>query len=53
MGLSIVDYLSGITLAFACTAALVGALKSGKGCDVDVTLYDVAMHERPISPPGI
>ena len=45
MGLSIVDYLSGITLAFACTAALIGALKSGQGRDVDVTLYDVAMHQ--------
>jgi len=45
MGLSIVDYLSGITLAFATTAALVGALKTGQGRDVDVTLYDVAMHQ--------
>ena len=45
MGLSIVDYLSGITLAFATTAALVGALKTRQGRDVDVTLYDVAMHQ--------
>ncbi len=45
MGLSIVDYLSGITLAYACTAALVGALKSGRGRDVDVSLYDVAVHQ--------
>ncbi len=45
MGLSIVDYLSGITLAFASTAALIGALKTGQGRDVDVTLFDVAMHQ--------
>ena len=45
MGLSMVDYLSGITTAFALTAALVGALRNGKGRDVDVTLYDVAMHQ--------
>jgi len=45
MGLSIVDYLTGITAAFALTAALVGALRTGKGRDVDVTLYDVAMHQ--------
>lgn len=45
MGLSIVDYLTGITTAFALTAALVGALRSGRGRDVDVTLYDVAMHQ--------
>jgi crotonobetainyl-CoA:carnitine CoA-transferase CaiB-like acyl-CoA transferase len=45
MGLSIVDYLSGITLAFALTAALFGAQRTGRGRDVDVTLYDVAMHQ--------
>ena len=45
MGLSIVDYLTGITTAFALTAALFGAARSGRGRDVDVTLYDVAMHQ--------
>ena len=50
MGLSMVDYMTGMTLAFATSAALIGALKSGKGRDVDVTLYDVAMHQ--LSYPG-
>ena len=45
MGLSMVDYMTGLTLAFSLTAALVGALKTGRGRDVDVTLYDVAMHQ--------
>ncbi len=45
MGLSIVDYLTGITTAFALTAALFGAARTGRGRDVDVTLYDVAMHQ--------
>ena len=45
MGLSIIDYMSGVTMAFALTAALLGAFRSGEGCDVDVTLYDVAMHQ--------
>jgi succinate---hydroxymethylglutarate CoA-transferase len=45
MGLSIVDYLTGITTAFALTAALLGAARTGKGRDVDVTLYDVAVHQ--------
>jgi len=45
MGLSIVDFMTGTTLAFATTAALFGASRSGKGMDVDVTLYDVAMHQ--------
>ena len=45
MGLSIVDFMTGVTLAFATTAALFGALKTGTGMDVDVSLYDVAMHQ--------
>jgi succinate--hydroxymethylglutarate CoA-transferase len=45
MGLSIIDYLTGITTAFALTAALLGAARTGRGRDVDVTLYDVAMHQ--------
>jgi crotonobetainyl-CoA:carnitine CoA-transferase CaiB-like acyl-CoA transferase len=45
MGLSIVDYLTGITTAFALTAALYGAARTGRGRDVDVTLYDVAIHQ--------
>jgi len=45
MGLSMVDYVSGITAAFALTAALLGARDSGKGQDVDVSLFDVAIHQ--------
>jgi len=45
MGLSIVDFMTGLTTAFALTAALFGAARSGKGRDVDVTLYDVAIHQ--------
>jgi crotonobetainyl-CoA:carnitine CoA-transferase CaiB-like acyl-CoA transferase len=45
MGLSIVDYLTGVTAAFALTAGVLGALKSGQGRDIDVTLYDVAIHQ--------
>ncbi len=45
MGLSIVDYLSGITAAFALTAAVWGAGRTGHGQDVDVPLYDVAVHQ--------
>jgi crotonobetainyl-CoA:carnitine CoA-transferase CaiB-like acyl-CoA transferase len=45
MGLSVVDYLAGITTAFAITSSIIGALRTKKGRDVDVTLYDVAMHQ--------
>ena len=45
MGLSIVDYMTGVTTAFALVAALLGAARTGRGRDVDVSLYDVAMHQ--------
>lgn len=45
MGLSIVDYLTGLTTAFALVSALFGASRTGRGRDIDVTLYDVAMHQ--------
>jgi crotonobetainyl-CoA:carnitine CoA-transferase CaiB-like acyl-CoA transferase len=45
MGLSIVDYMTGITTAFAVLAALIGTLRSGRGRDVDVSLFDVALHQ--------
>jgi len=43
-GLSIVDFLSGLTAATALLAGVMGARASGRGCDLDVSLYDVAMH---------
>ncbi len=45
MGLSIVDYLSGVTMAVGLLAAVIGALKTGKGRDVDVSLFDVALFQ--------
>jgi crotonobetainyl-CoA:carnitine CoA-transferase CaiB-like acyl-CoA transferase len=45
MGLSIVDYMSGVTLATGMLAAIIGALKTGKGADVDVSLFDVALFQ--------
>jgi crotonobetainyl-CoA:carnitine CoA-transferase CaiB-like acyl-CoA transferase len=45
MGLSIVDYMTGITVATAVLAASIGVMKSGKGGDIDVSLFDVALHQ--------
>lgn len=45
MGLSIVDYMTGITTALSLLAALMGAQRSGQGCDVDVSLFDVALAQ--------
>ena len=43
-GLSVVDFMSGLTAAMGLLAAVMGARSTGKGCDVDVALYDVAMQ---------
>jgi crotonobetainyl-CoA:carnitine CoA-transferase CaiB-like acyl-CoA transferase len=45
MGLSIVDYMTGITTALAILAALLGVARDGRGRDVDVCLFDVALHQ--------
>lgn len=44
-GLSMVDYMTGTTMAMGLLAALVGAGRSGIGRDVDVSLFDVALHQ--------
>ena len=43
-GLSIIDMMTGTTAALALVSALVGARATGVGRDVDVSLFDVAMH---------
>jgi crotonobetainyl-CoA:carnitine CoA-transferase CaiB-like acyl-CoA transferase len=45
MGLSIVDYMTGITTAVAILSSLIGVLKGGRGHDIDVSLFDVALHQ--------
>jgi crotonobetainyl-CoA:carnitine CoA-transferase CaiB-like acyl-CoA transferase len=45
MGLSIVDYMTGITTAVAVLASLIRVMKTGRGGDVDVSLFDVALHQ--------
>jgi crotonobetainyl-CoA:carnitine CoA-transferase CaiB-like acyl-CoA transferase len=44
-GLSIVDYITGITTALGLVSAVLGARTTGKGCDVDVSLFDAAVHQ--------
>ncbi|HEY4298614.1 MAG TPA: CoA transferase [Paraburkholderia sp.] len=43
-GLSIIDLMTGTTAAMALLAGIVDARKSGRGRDVDVSLFDVALH---------
>lgn len=42
-GLSIVDFMAGLAMAFGLVAALFDARRSGVGRDVDVSLFDVAL----------
>ena len=50
MGLSIIDYMTGITTALALVSALLGVSRSGAGRNIDVSLFDVALHQ--LSYPG-
>lgn len=50
MGLSIIDFMTGITTAVAILAGLLGVARDGHGGDIDVSLFDVALHQ--LSYPG-
>jgi len=50
-GLSIVDFMSGMMLAYAVTAAVLDVRGGGDGRDVDVSLLDAALHQ--LTYPGI
>jgi len=50
MGLSIIDFMTGITTALALVSSLFGTARSGVGRDIDVSLFDVALHQ--LSYPG-
>lgn len=43
-GISVVDLMTGLTTAFALLAGITGARATGTGRDVDVSLFDLAMH---------
>lgn len=44
-GLSMVDFMTGTTMAMGLLAAVIGAMRTGQGRDVDVSLFDVALHQ--------
>ena len=43
-GLSVVDMMAGLSMAYALTSALVAARATGLGRDVDTSLFDLALH---------
>lgn len=44
-GTSIIDCMTGVTGAAALLACILRAKTTGKGCDVDTSLFDVALHQ--------
>lgn len=44
-GLSMVDFHTGSQLATGILAGIIGAERTGVGCDVDVCLFDTALHQ--------
>ena len=45
-GLSIVDYMAGLTMAFSLVSGVLSARDSGIGRDIDVSLFDTAMFNQ-------
>lgn len=45
LGLSMVDYMTGMTMAFGLLSAIRAAERDGVGTDVDVSLFDSALHQ--------
>lgn len=43
MGLSLVDYMTGVMMSLGLVSGMLEASRSGTGCDVDTSLYDVAL----------
>jgi crotonobetainyl-CoA:carnitine CoA-transferase CaiB-like acyl-CoA transferase len=44
-GPSIIDFMTGTTAMVGLLACLLNAQRTGRGCDVDVSLFDVALHQ--------
>src|SRR3546814_12832 len=45
IGVSMIDYMTGMTFALGLVGAIHAAARDGVGCDVDVSLFDVAVHQ--------
>ena len=44
-GLSIIDFMTGSMCATGLVASLLRAHKTGEGCDIDISLFDTALHQ--------
>jgi len=45
VGLSMIDYMTGMMMAFGLVSAIRKAERTGEGGDVDVSLFDTALHQ--------
>lgn len=45
IGVSMIDYMTGMMLAFGVVSAVMNARRTGKGTDVDACLFDTALHQ--------
>lgn len=45
IGLSMIDYMTGMMLAYGVTSAIHSASKTGVGMDIDASLFDTAVHQ--------
>ena len=43
MGLSMIDYMTGVLMSLGLVSGVLDAQRTGRGCDVDVSLMDVAL----------
>ena len=50
LGVSMIDFMTGMTGVTGLLAAVIHARRTGRGCDVDTNLFDVALHQ--LSYPG-
>lgn len=44
-GLSVIDFHTGSHMAIGLLAGIMGAMRTGVGCDIDVALFDTALHQ--------
>jgi crotonobetainyl-CoA:carnitine CoA-transferase CaiB-like acyl-CoA transferase len=45
LGLSMIDFMTGLTGVTGLLSAVIAAQRTGKGCDIDTCLFDVALHQ--------
>lgn len=49
MGVSIIDHITGLTGMVGLLSCILKARETGEGCDVDASLFDVALHQLSYS----